>query len=59
MSIEIKKKELELRRVETARFEMEIKIAERLEEIERLTQHIKVQEETEIKLKNELQKLRK
>lgn len=58
MSLEIKKKELDLRRVETARFEMELRIAERQEEIQRLQANIKIQEEAEQKLKKEIQEMR-
>lgn len=54
MSIERKKKELELRRVETARMELELKIEERLVEIERLKENIQIQLEKEEQLKEEL-----
>ena len=54
MSLERKKKEMELRRVETARMELELKIDERLEEIERLRDHIKIQLEKEDQIKKEL-----
>lgn len=54
MSLEKKKKEMELRRVEVARMELELKIEERLEEINRLKEHINVQLEKEKQLKEEL-----
>ncbi len=54
MSLERKKKEMELRRVETARMELELKIDERLDEISRLKEHIKTQLEKEEQIKNEL-----
>lgn len=54
MSLERKKKEMELRRVETARMELELKIDERLEEIERLREHIKIQLEKEEQIKKDL-----
>lgn len=54
MTLEIKKKILDLKRVETARMELELKIEERLEEIERLKKAIEVQIATEDKLKTEL-----
>lgn len=57
MSLEKKKKNLELSRVRLAREEMELKIQERMEEIERLEGFIKVQFEKEAELEQELQKL--
>jgi len=57
MSLERKKKEMELRRVETARMELELKIDERLEEIERLKEHIKIQKQKEDDLTEELSNL--
>jgi peptidoglycan hydrolase CwlO-like protein len=58
MSLEIKRKELELMRVETSRKELEFKIEERLEEIERLQEHIKVQTAKENEIRKELNSLR-
>lgn len=55
MSLERKKKEMELRRVETARMELELKIEERLEEIQRLKDHIRIQLDKEEQIKKELQ----
>jgi chromosome segregation ATPase len=57
MSLELKKKQLELKRVETARFDLELKIEERLDEIKRLEVAIKQQIETEEKLKTQLNEL--
>lgn len=54
MSLEKKRKELELARVEIARRELEFKIEERLDEIERLKQHIDIQKKREQELKQEL-----
>lgn len=54
MTLDMKKKVLELKRVETARMELELKIEERLEEIERLKKAIEIQAATEEKLKKEL-----
>ena len=54
MSLDKKKKVLELKRVETARMELEFKIEERLEEIERLKQAIEIQKQTEEKLTKEI-----
>lgn len=57
MSLEKKKKQLELSRVRLAREEMEIKIAEREEEIKRLTEYIAVQLAKEQSLAEELTNL--
>ena len=54
MSLEKMKKELELDRVKLAKKDMEVKIAERMEEIGRLQEHIKVQEETIARLEKDL-----
>lgn len=54
MTLEKKKKVLELKRVETAKMELELKIEERLEEIERLKKAIEIQILTEQKLKKEI-----
>lgn len=57
MSLDLKKKELELQRVQLAKKELEFKIEERLEEVERLKAHILIQGQKEEELKNELLKL--
>ena len=57
--IELKRKKVELLRVSAAKAEMELRIHERLDEIERLKQQMLVQEETENKLKDEILKLEK
>ena len=54
MNLEILKKELELRKVETARYELEFRAAERLEEIERIKLNIEIQSKREEELKQEL-----
>lgn len=59
MSLELKKKQLELKRVETARFDLELKIEERLDEIKRLEIAIQQQIETEEKLKIQVIELTK
>ncbi len=56
-NLEKMKKEMELRRVETARMELELKIAEREDEIQRLKEHIKIQLEKEQQLKQDLNKI--
>lgn len=58
MSIEKKKKELELLRVQAAKFELELKIEERKEEITRLETNIKIQQEAEQRIQNELNELK-
>ena len=57
-NLEQKKKQMELRRVEMARMELELKIEERLEEVERLKGHIQSQLEKEEQLKLELENLK-
>lgn len=54
MNLENKKKKLELQRVILAKDELEFKIEERLEEIERLKTHIEIQKQTILKLKQEI-----
>lgn len=49
-----KRKELDLMRVQTAKFELELKIDEMLKDIERLEAAIIIQNQTEIKLKEEI-----
>lgn len=53
-NLDLKRKQLELARVRTARQELELKIDERLDEIERLKEHIKIQIEKETSLQKEL-----
>lgn len=54
MSLDKKKKQVELSRVRLAREEMEMKIAEREEEIQRLKSHIEIQRAREQELDKEL-----
>jgi len=54
MSIDKKRKQLELSRVKLAREEMELKIEERLEEIERLKNNIQIQINKEKDLEKEI-----
>lgn len=56
MSIERKKMELELMRVKTAKMDLEVKIEERLEEIEKMKMHIEIQEKRVIELTEQLSK---
>lgn len=55
MSLEKMKVEVELMRVRAAKGEQELRIAERQDEISRLTEHVKIQDE---KIKELEQKLR-
>lgn len=57
MSLEQKKKKLELMKVETARHELEIRIEERMDEIKRLEEHVEIQLKKEEDLKKEIEKL--
>lgn len=54
MSRDKKRKQLELSRVKLAREEMELKIEERLEEIERLKNNIQIQINKEKDLEKEI-----
>lgn len=53
-NLEKKKKEAELMRVQASRMDLEVKIAEREDEIERLKQHIEIQLNKEKELRQEL-----
>jgi hypothetical protein len=54
MSLDLKKAKVELLRVSAAKAELELRIDERLEEIERIKEHIKVQENKEEELRNKI-----
>jgi len=54
MSIDRKRKELELKRVELAKEELEFKVAEREEDILRIMEHIRIQDEKIKQLREEL-----
>jgi hypothetical protein len=57
MSIELKRKQLELSRVELARQEQEFKIEERMDEINRLKSMIEIQKNKEQELRAEVSAL--
>lgn len=57
-SIEQKRKEIEFMRVNVAKQELELKVEEKLEEIKKLQEYIKIQVESEEKIKQELEILR-
>jgi hypothetical protein len=59
MSLELKRKKLELMRVTTARHELEFKIEEKQDEIKRIQDHIKVQRLKEAELGKEIHELEK
>lgn len=54
MSLETKRKELELIKVAAARAELEFKILEKYDEIERIKAHIQVQLNREAELASEI-----
>lgn len=54
-SLEMKKLQVELLRVGAAKAELEFKIEEHLENINRLKDHIQIQEEKEIELRKKLE----
>lgn len=56
-SLELKRTKLELLRVSTARAEMEFRVEERLEEIKRIKENIKLQEDKEKELNNKIKTL--
>lgn len=58
MSLELKRKQVELSRVQTAKQEMELRVAERLDEIKRLEENIEIQIKAEIKINEELRVLK-
>lgn len=57
MNLELEKKKLELRKVETAMYEMEYKILERMADIDRIKDNIENQKSTIDKLKEEISNL--
>lgn len=54
MTLERRRKEAELARVKAARLDLEVRVEERLEEIQRLREHIEVQIKKENELEQEL-----
>lgn len=55
-SLEIKKLQVQLLQVSAAKAELELRIEERLEEINRIKEHIKISEAKETELKEQLRK---
>lgn len=58
MSLELKKKEMELKRVLLSKDEFELRVAERMDEIERLQAQMVQQDEAAEKIKKEIQLLK-
>lgn len=58
MSLELRRKQLELMRVEMARKELEFKVEERMDEIKRIQDNIKLQLDKEAELKKEIEQLK-
>lgn len=52
--MEKRKKEVELQKVKAARMELELRVDEKLEEIERIKEHIEIQLAKEATLQEEL-----
>lgn len=57
MSLEKKRRELDLKRVQVAKEELLFKIEEKKEDISRLEEHVKIQEAKEKELVEEINKL--
>jgi chromosome segregation ATPase len=57
MSLDIKRKQLELARVQMAKSELQFRVEEKTDEINKLNEHIKVQEQKEQDLMAELSAL--
>lgn len=57
MSLDKRKKEAELAKVLAARLDLEVRVEEKLEEIERLKEHIKIQQQKEDSLKLEIKQM--
>lgn len=57
--LEIKRKKVELLKVSSAKAELELRIHERMEEVERLQEHIKISEAKEVELAQLIQDMEK
>jgi hypothetical protein len=58
MNLEMKRKQLELARVQMAKSEMEFKVEEKTLEIEKIKEHIAIQVEKEAELKEEIERMK-
>ena len=59
MNLELKRKQLELARVQMARSELEFRIEEKMEEIKRIQDNIKIQQNREKELLKEIDSFKK
>lgn len=57
-AIELKKLKVELARVQVGKMELELKVSERMEDIQRLQDHIKLSEVKEIELQKQIDELK-
>ena len=57
--LEIKRKEVELIRVSAAKADLELRVHERMEEVERLHEHIEISEAKEVELAQLIQEMKK
>jgi hypothetical protein len=57
MSLELKKIKVELLRVSAAKAELELRIEERMEEINRIKEHISISEAKEKELEEKIKKM--
>lgn len=58
-TLDLKRLKLELIKVSAARHELEFRIEERLDEIARVKEHIKVQEDREVELRAKIEEAEK
>jgi hypothetical protein len=58
MSLELKKSEVELIKVQAAKADLELKIMERLEEIDRMRNHIEMFLKKELELTSQIKNLK-
>lgn len=58
MSLELKKKEMEIKRVVLAKEEMQLRIEERLDEIERIKQQMVIQDQAVERITKEIETLK-
>lgn len=58
MSLELKKKEMEMKRVVLAKEEMQLRIEERLDEIERIKSQMQIQDTAIEKIKKQIETLK-
>lgn len=59
MSLELKKKEMEIKRVVLAKEEMELRIEERKDEIRRLEENMRIQDDAVVRISAEIEVIKK